>query len=254
MYKSNKSYPTLSKPPIKSAIFEIRYLWLDEGKDASTFSDLSKFFARDFPYAQKGEHTDINLAENPDQSIQSTITKKYIRDCRFVSQNRKVILLASRERFNLNISDYYSGWDEWFNKFKSYWSHFYDGILKTNGLPIVVTGVSIRYINTIELEGVQNINEYFKTTIYADEGVIPDTVQSFFTNYRSITPDKVNINVTQGLQPSDNKSFPYLFDIDIVQNNLFNNDIWDVFLSLRDHKNDVFFSNLTEKTLNLLLQ
>jgi uncharacterized protein (TIGR04255 family) len=245
-----KNYPNLSKAPIKTAIIEIRYNLTNFLNDASIFSDFHQYIKSDFPTSQKGDHKDINLNENPNGDIKATITKQYIRDYKFISEDKKTTLLISLERFNLNLGGTYSSWVDVITKFKTLWELFSDTFLKKQ---IEIKGLSIRYINRIELDDIDIPSKYFNTTIYAEDGVIPETVTSYFMNYRITTPENYELIITQGVEPRISTRSFYLFDIDVIKNILPNDNIWEIFEKLRDHKNKIFFSNITDLTLQKLL-
>jgi uncharacterized protein (TIGR04255 family) len=249
----NQPYPNLSKSPIQAAIFEIRYQWLNPEKDASSFSSLSPYVRNYFPTSKAGNHQEINLNQSPDKkTIKSTVTKQYIRDYKFISESKKNILLASRDRFNLNIGDKYVSWEHCMGVFKHSWKAFFGNVIRQD--EISITGISARFINKIDLDQVNNPVEYFKTTIYAEDGVIPETVTSYLLNYRVTTADQIHLLITQGFEPILNGKNTYIFDIDVINNNINNSsDLWSEFERLHDNKNKVFFSNLTETTLKLLI-
>jgi len=246
-----EDYPNLSRPPIKLAIIEIRYDWLSS-KDAATFIDFHTYIKNDFPTEQKGDHKNINLDNTNDGNIKATITKQYVKDYKFISADKKNVLLVSKERFSLNVQDNYTTWRDFVSKFKELWELFTTHIITSD--QVNIKGISIRYINRIELEEVNNPSAYFNTTIYATEGVIPENVTSYMMHYRVLTPENIELLITQGIEPRTTKVSPYLFDIDVIKNNLTNNeDIWSLFENLRRQKNKVFFSNITDLTLSKLI-
>ena len=129
---------------------------------------------------------------------------------------------------------------------------FYDYL--ANKFPHVLIGASVRFINKFSFENFDNPSDYFNTTIYADKKAVQDDVNTYTLKYVVEQKDShIQINVTQGADPVINKIVPFIFDIDVIYNHNLNlNDIKEVYDKLHYLKNRTFFSNLTDKTINLL--
>lgn len=246
------NFPILSKAPIKVAIIEIRFK-LNEprlnSKDQSQFHELIK---SKYPITNKGVYRNIDLQEGTDGSAKATVTDAEIAEFRFISKEKDKILTVYKDKFNFNQTGLYSSWQELISEYRALWELYWEQIINKENL--IFTGLSVRYINTIELSDINDPSEYFNTTIYANEGVIPGTVNSFLMRYGvSLEDDNVQMNIIQGLETPVGEMNNYFFDIDVIYNKPIEyENIWGAFERLRFLKNQMFFNNLTDKTIKLL--
>jgi uncharacterized protein (TIGR04255 family) len=65
----------------------------------------------------------------------------------------------------------------------------------------------------------------------------------------------IKANITQVLESSvDSKHFPFILDIDVYKRVSFepsSQEMWPIFQDLREMKNQIFFSHITEETVEL---
>lgn len=246
-------YPNLSKSPIEVAIFEIRLHITVSDYTISEFLNLHKYIKDIFPTFNKGYDRSVNIDELPNGKLKTQITKNELKEIRFFSTDKKRTLLVNSNVFNLNISGGYKDWDTCFSEFQFVWSAFHK--LFSNKLKFIIKGVSVRYINKFIFNEFEDASEYFNTVIYANEGVISGDVTSYLLRYVIQKKDDfIQINITQGLDQQVGAEIPYIIDLDVIYTIPISIDhLWDIFLNLRAIKNETFFSNITEKTLNKLL-
>ena len=118
----------------------------------------------------------------------------------------------------------------------------------------VVTRTSIRFINRFEMEQFEDPEDYFKTMIsVTKDDVLPIPVAKYGFKLTLNVSDNAYAIVNQNLDKINDK-YVYLFDIDVLdrRNLLFERlEISNVMEELREVKNQIFFGNVTEKTLNL---
>ena len=244
-------YPLLNNSPVSLAILEIRYV---AGKelDINSFPIVNHLFAADFPIQRKGQSRQIEIDESQGKP-KATIGDPRIEDYLFISENKEKNFKVSLERFNFNQNGNYKGWDLFIEDCKRVWEIYYNEFF--NKVEFTITGISIRFINKIEIP-IDKINQtsVFKTTIYAEPGVIPDTVNSYLIKYTVpfIESDTI-ANVIQSLEAIEEDIYPFMFDIDVIMNRFINPaELWHSFSYLREIKNKIFFSNITDETLKLI--
>lgn len=248
----NKQFPTLSNPPIQLAVFEIvhNFAKVLEHNYQDTFH---KLIQNKYPNQAPNLNRNIDLKNISDINTETTvkISKPEVTQYRYISTNKDRILLIDKEKFNLTVNKGYTRWEDNIGEFKELWSIFQDinpGLLE-------VKRISTRFINRIEIADMERPMDYFNTTIYANRDVIDGEIQNFLMRYTTLfKEDNIHLNVAQGFEPRIGNIYPYLFDIDVLSiKNIHGNDIWKVFEKLRTIKNNAFFSNLTDLTLNQLI-
>ena len=244
-------YPNLPKSPIEVAIFEIRHHFINPPISIAGLSGFHSFIKEKYPISNLGYNRNVQIDELPNGKPKVKIISNDITEIRFISSDKRMILMIRPNVFNLNIPGNYTNWNDCFSEFQYLWEQFKKYLLSIEQT-FEIIGASVRYINKFKFETFDNPSEYFNTTIYAVQDAIPDEVTSYLMRYVT-QRNNIQINVTQGLEPIIGNEIPYLVDMDIIYNSGIPNDnIWEIYDELHAVKNEVFFSNLTEKTLNLL--
>jgi len=249
---AKETFPNLNKNPITAAIFEIRHLFTVPSFDIDTLSSFHQLIKDRYPTLNKGFNRNIHIQDLPNGKAKATVSGNQVIELRFISDDKKRSLLINSNVFNLNITGHYSTWDEYYTDFFFLYSKFYDFVVRKYSL--ILIGASARFINKLLLDEVHNPADYFNTTIYAEKDAVPNDVTSYVMKYIAEVADQnVQIQVTQGFEPVVDNKTPYLFDIDVIYNKLFEFDeLKNIYDELHYLKNKTFFNNLTEKTLNLL--
>jgi uncharacterized protein (TIGR04255 family) len=147
----------------------------------------------------------------------------------------------------------YKGWEG----YKKNIMHYLN-ILSPILLNHTVKRVSIRFINQFEFDEFSDPTDYFNTilsTKLEESSIFPVTNFSFRIQHNIPMENKENVYsiVNQNLEVVPNK-YLYFFDIDVLEkvNLIFDeNVILSKVEKLREIKNKLFFSNLTEKTIKL---
>jgi uncharacterized protein (TIGR04255 family) len=124
---------------------------------------------------------------------------------------------------------------------------------------ILVKRISIRFINrfNFDFEEFSNPTDYFKTFISTSETEKqPLPLNSFgfrLTHQIPADNDDIYAIVNHKLEKTPNK-FLYFFDIDVLErvNLIYDQTVLlEKLERLREIKNEIFFNNLTDKTLSL---
>jgi uncharacterized protein (TIGR04255 family) len=245
-------FPTLTKSPIQAAIIEIRFtdgsIKLPEDHEKK-YLDLIK---DKYPVSNKGLNRNIDINDaGGKQSV--SISEEEVVEFRYISTDKNTTIVVRPNRFLISVNKAYSNWDVLSEEFKRVWEIYQKNFL--DNFKIKYEGISTRFINRFEVSDLRTPSEYFNTTIYANDGIIPGTVDSYLMKYISNLPeDNVQVHVIQGFEPAMNNVFPYLFDIDVIHvKELSQDGLFDIMNRLREIKNQTFFHNLSQTTLNSLL-
>ena len=153
--------------------------------------------------------------------------------------------------FTFNRLRPYSRWEEVFPEAKKLWE-----IYRTAVQPVLVTRLAVRYINTIEIPSKAiDYDHYLTAAPKVPEG-LPQLLQSFLTRIEVPFPDRDVVAIIT--QTPSGKQDPLksgiILDIDVCAAvNLSAEDarIYEIFGVLREIKNQVFFSSISERTKEL---
>lgn len=241
-------YSTLENAPIILAILEVRY----NSPSTSKIDDLlvlNRTLSVKYPQYNKQYVGNISFENVKEETIASINPKvdSYI----YMSSDKQRVLTLSLKNFNFQQRGKYSNWDLFKAEAKESWEICMKELQNIN-----VTGISLRYINKIEIPvSVENPAEYFKTSIVSTSDASPSNVGSYQIRYIDyLTESHIHTIVAQQLEPGNGTTLPFIFDIDVHYTKQPNDSIeflWEKFDELRTIKNRIFFKNLTDKTKNL---
>lgn len=243
------NWPNLENPPIVLAVMELKF---DSSKDINLdyLKNNDKEILKEFP------NQNVNLEGNiqlPSPTLGKSIARvdSHQTGFTYTSENKLKKLIISKTNLAFVSEGSYSGW----GKFKKQCFEsidYFQFILKDT----VIKRVSMRFINKFNFEKLDSPLDYLNTFISAKEGVINYPIVNLNYKYVMKVPDsKININVIQSVEEKDEEGYKFLFDIDVLdhdENKYQDLDLNKKLENIRNIKNDIFFKNLTEKSLNLL--
>lgn len=236
----------LKNPPIKEAIFTFHFNDNIEADKLWSFRN-SSFVAKEFK---------IN---DPIFSISITNPQKQQgSDSIITSHNEEGFVLKRNEKSNNLIRvlpthlsyhsfNKYAGWEEMCSELNTVWSEFC--VLVGNPS---LSKISVRYINQISLPIDEKLEDIVRLLPSVPEGIQADN--NFFLQINVSSDDGTLKGViTETFLPNKDEEKRKIFLIDInVSSMIFlgdrNNLIWNVLNSMREYKNELFFSCITEKT------
>jgi len=220
------SWPNLPHPPVVLAVFELRYQ-TEAGFNIINFLENEGKIRQDYPERVNKVHGDINLP---------TLTMG-VSTAQVSSQQTGYVFLSSDKLRKVTIST---------ESLVFTLEGAYPGCSRT----------SIRFINRFALPDNDDPTEYFNTVITAAEGVIEGPVDSYFFRYiRSVPDTEIKVIVNNSLEDTVSEMSNFIFDIDVLCHEHFecNLDYLSEKLErIRAEKNEVFFKNITEKTLEII--
>ena len=167
------------------------------------------------------------------------------------SDGRQVVQFRL-DGFTFNRLRPYSRWEDVFAEARRLWE-----IYRATVKPVLVTRLAVRYINSIEIPlKTIDYDDYLTAGPKVPEG-LPQLLQHFFTRIEIPFPDREAVAVVMQT-PSDKKdpvNTGIILDIDVVYaaTSLAPEDtsIYEILGALREIKNAVFLSSITEKTKEL---
>ena len=245
-----EKWPSLAKPPVVTAIFQLKF---DNG--SVNVDDYLKFdivLKRLFP--KRNENLESSLSLGPVTRI--PLGKAHISG---VTNTRRTgyIYFTTDQKEKLSLSEI----DITYTTEKPYegWIVFKEKVLKIlSTLSTVLENVtisrsSIRFINQFKFDEFSDPSAYFNSQIFSTgEGLLYPLIRYGFKLTYDIDEGVYSI-VNQNAEHLPDK-FVYIFDIDVLDRNnlLFElNTIDDTLEKLRSIKNKIFFGNITEKTLEI---
>lgn len=245
----------LENSPIILAILQIRYKLIDSSNfDLNELSRINHLLSSTYPQNVKKHTRQVTIKDQNRAKPTATFHEGHLESIMYISDDKQKNFEITTSKITYSQSSKYEGWEKFVVDVQNTWSIIYEKLLKDK---IILTGLSIRNVNKIELtEKEINPVDYFNTVIYAKEGVIPDNVNVFSLRYVIPMNDQnIHSNVSLSVEPSDGEILPFVFDIDVLYNNEtdYNTDlIWTMFNKIRDIKNDIFYKTLTDKTIALI--
>jgi uncharacterized protein (TIGR04255 family) len=169
----------------------------------------------------------------------------------FTSGDRRQVVQYRLDGFSFSRLRPYSKWDDVFAEAQRLWDIYLNGTK-----PLLVTRLAVRYINSIEIPSKTfDYDDYF-TAAPKIPPALPQGLSHFLTRLVIPFPDRdANAIITQTpLQKHDPINTVMILDIDVSKEmNVGPQDrrISEAFAILRNTKNEIFFSSVTEKTKEL---
>ncbi len=247
-----KTWQSLNNPPVVVALFQIKYNSVN-----MKLSDFLKFdnqLKHNFPIRRDNIQVGIDLGGSSiplGVSKFSATSDAKIGSYVYLSVDQKVKLEILDNTITYIDERPYQGW-----------VNFKESSLKTlmvlSGIlnNLEITRTSIRFINRFTFENFDNPAEYFKTLISSSEdNELPFPLRQYgFRLLMDIPDSDIYSIVNQNVENIRANSYIYTFDIDVLdmQHLLFEQETLAVNMEkLRDVKNEIFFNNITQKTIDL---
>jgi uncharacterized protein (TIGR04255 family) len=248
-----KQWPKLQKPPIVMVICQVVF---DNKETVSLSSNVVASIRKTLPKEFINRHTNIDLNLSAPLPLGESTVKgganTRISAHVYHTDDQKKKLEIALNRITYTDETPYSGFDELRKSVDLYLSSLNDYLKDTS-----VKRVSLRFINRFSLDEFSDATKYFKTVISSTEDdVMSYPVAGYSFKWTSQIPENTRAIVNQELSHGVDK-YEYLFDIDVLcDNNLLydKETILSITDKLRIIKNDLFFSNLTPKTIALCNQ
>jgi uncharacterized protein (TIGR04255 family) len=190
----------------------------------------------------------IEFPDDKEQNQPQVETSQKTLGVRFDNEQNNKVLQIRINGFTLSYINYYSNWEEFCQEARLYWKEYLE-IFK----PKTVSRVAVRYINKLEIPGpIIEPSEYFNLYPKVPEK-LPQKINDFLL--RMVMPqsdiDSIAIINQATMQASKANHVAVALDFDIFKQTSFeasSEEVWELLYVLRDRKNLLFESCITEKT------
>lgn len=245
----------LVNPPIKEAIFAIYFNEIISAEKLNNFKETdyvkSKYPVVKLNYKyqvtnKSSENTGTDKLEFHTNHQQEGYTLQCENDCNNLIQVFPTHL--SYHNFNK-----YAGWSSMYSELEQIWKLFSGSVGSNN-----ISRLNVRYINQIELPLplTNGFGDYI-TLLPVIPSNLNQSVNNFFMQVN--IPDALNQmhgTITETILPNtqNKNSLNFLIDLSVLKQGPFDcndSEIWNWLTKMREFKNELFFSCITEKTENL---
>lgn len=245
-------WQTLNNPPVVVAMFQLKFKM--DNVQLEDFSKFETILRRDLSERSENFQASISIPNTTSiplgksQILGETNARRIGYE--YFSKEQKRKLSISEGAITYIDETPYHGWEIFKGEILKYMK-----VLTPVLREVTVERTSIRFINQFKFDHDQfdAPEEYFNTlvTTKSEEGMFSNPVLKYGFQVSLEMGESVISHVKQQAEKlSDN--IMYTFDIDVLDyhNLIYNVDSIDATLeSLRNYKNDIFFNNLTPKTL-----
>jgi len=243
------NWPVLANPPIKEAIFHLRFK-----KGYSIPLEEIKLFCEELSanYPTMNEVFRFHMEARVGKNQKGDVTADQAPNgYRLLNKDKSLVLQFQLDGFMISKVEPYISWEE----------------LKAVAIPIVekvgnkfpklvYDRIALRYINFFTLKFEGPLNDYFRISpVFPKE--VSDKLGQFEIRL-AVPKQETNTKATVklGIDPIANVgAYKTVFDIDVFKEGEYPsiqvNKIVKDFSDIRNFKNEIFFKGLTEKTLKL---
>lgn len=244
----NNTFETLENAPIKVAIIQIIF---------SESVKLDKILSYDQKVRIKFKNRQNNINANIDMpgtivlGLSKVTANTNITSYTYFSEDKKFKYIIDSNSITIIDERKYQTFD--FLRSEAFdIIDVYDFMKGRN-----VNRLSIRYVNQFDFKNseIENLSEYFNTTVSGTENLkfnYPVFNYSFKITLRISDLESAILN--QSLERISDENNAYIFDIDVLDNNIFLFDkqlVTEKLENLRKIKDELFFGNISQKTRNL---
>jgi uncharacterized protein (TIGR04255 family) len=209
-------------------------------------------FARDYPKLRVQMIQEHQIEQQGDHEPTFS-ARRGIQALQFLTEDEKQVVQVRAQGFSFNRLAPYSTLDNYLPEIERTWQLYREVVA-----PIQVRILRLRYINRILLpliDGRVTFTDYLEVgpQLREPEGL---SFRGFLNQYGAIEDSTGNeVNIVLATQAAEGRFLPIILDITAANPGALEPNDWPTILttiqSLRDLKNQVFRSTLTERCLNL---
>lgn len=241
----------LSNAPIKEALIDIQF------QPAATLEALDQFAQKiSDEYVKKSDLWEAVIGFKAEGGATESHSHQNVIGRRLESKDGLFVLQCRTLGFTLSRLNPYTNWDDVQSKLTKLWSMFCEGLGSHQ-----ISRIAVRYINELRLPlPITDFDEYLTCSPQVPPN-LPQGISGFLSQMTIPDGDKECTSViTQALEPPtqetyNNGSITIILDIDVyrmVSINITNiDDVHSCLETLRNQKNLMFFSHITEKCVEL---
>jgi uncharacterized protein (TIGR04255 family) len=238
-------YKRLSKPPLREALVDIQLADLLPVSISETLGKQTIHGFEDIGPIRQGQFA---LQFGPTVEPKFSVQANELLGFRYTSRDKSRVIQLRRNGMTYSILSGYSDWNQFRYSAQEIW-RMYNRLVGE----IYTQRLALRYINVIDLPpGGGDFDDYLTSGPKIPRD-LPQMVNSFF--YRTLIPFLdlgIEAIVHQAIEARPPAQVSIVLDIDVYgQFRLRGDDdeIWSRLDRIRDVKNLIFFSHLTEKAL-----
>lgn len=233
----------LTHPPLKEALIDIQ---LAEPLSLQFAESLEKEMIKGLDRKQKisAGKFELKIVE-PQEVVKHDVE---LHGWRYESADGARVAQVKRNGITYSILRDYKDWPEIRDATRSVWE-FYLGQV---GRPVTVARVAARYINVLEFPPSIELNDYLIAAPQIPKG-LPQTLENFLQRVVIPYQGDTHAIITQALEATSQPGTRVILDIDVFAQQLAvpgeSPDLWNLVDTLRNIKNTIFFTSVTEAAL-----
>ena len=240
----------LTNPPIVEALVDFQ---ASIPGNPATFNTLADELRDDFPRKELKHQVEGKIEFKDGKLVEPQIVSSSFVGVRVANKDETIFIHLQPDRFTLNNVKGYIGGDQLIDKALTRWKW-----LVERTKPEWVSRVALHYINRLDLplkEG-DEFEKYFQSPPSLPKGA-PQAISEYLSHVVSQDAQRKAIAiVTQQLMRQHQKGKPITFKValEVFRTGNFPVDVTalrDILDSLRELKNETFFSLLTEETVRI---
>ena len=239
---------SLIRPPIVEALVDLRAA---VPGDSKMFGALADELKDEFPTKQQRRNFQASIEFKDGKLVSPRVDSTAFGGVRVANGDRTILVQFRPDGFTLNNMKVYLGGDELIHRALTFWE-----LLVKRAPPEFVSRVALRYINRLELtlEPGDQLTRYL-TSPPGLPGDMSGQVNEFLSRIVGYDEQrKATAVVTQQLKRrKPGQPVAITVDIDVFQTGNFSVSsapLREILDSLRELKNEMFFSSLTEETVS----
>jgi uncharacterized protein (TIGR04255 family) len=238
----------LRNAPIVEALVDLR-VKLPPETDVTQLDSIHKAISDKYPKREERKSWESRFGVSHGKPLEPRHEYKGVDGYRYVSEDGKQVIQVRLDGFTFSRLKPYQTWEHLREEAFRHWQKYLDV-----AHPVLISRVALRYINRLEIKlPIKDFAEYLTAPPIVPES-LPQGVASFLT--RVVVPNEPigGAIIIQSLEAVEDDIIPIILDIDVMKLQEFDVDgldAWEAIDRLHTFKNEVFFSSITEKTMEL---
>lgn len=248
----NKNWPSLQKPPVVVAIFQLKFFKKNFVlKEILQYDEIIKHVlplrSDTMAVGVNFDRTNIHLGQSQIVGTSNAEISCYV----YYSKESRCRLEISKDTISFISEEAYAGW-----------SNYKGTVLKFLNLlsPVLsqtdILRTSIRFVNRFNIDDFSDPSKYFRTLITTslEEGETSYPLQQYGFRLLMNPDPEILAVVNHNVENVSQKKYLYTLDIDVLDMKKISFDVCvieNIADNLREIKNQIFFDTITKETIDL---
>jgi len=239
----------LKNAPIVEAIIDFR-VKLPTKFEVKTLVSIKEMLGDSYPQMEERREFEAGVRIK-DKRVEHMIEEKGLQGYFFKSPDGKNVAQFRKDGFTFSRLKPYTNWQDVLAEAKNLWRLYVD---RTS--PDLVTRIAVRYINQLDIPlPIEDLAKYLKAPPTMPKN-LPQELCQFLTRVTIRDPKSdIMAHIIQALERSSKRDYAtVILDIDVFkqkESGFEELEIWQTFEQLRNLKNRIFFSSITETSARL---